>query len=297
MSASHLKPDLAVELSDVLSSTALFVAGEFLSLYILFGRIGWTGLRELSRYTRGDTFYYKLNPVSKIGVQAVATVFALRASPLAVDVLTIALLASFLSLPKGSEKYGFAFYLFVDVLLASYWGLLYSAGRSHVFQRFVEPSPYTLSALAFVFDESCRSLVVIFASIILLVTTTPSQVMKILEKLRVPVVVTFSIVVAMRELPRVFEALDSITKIQYMRGLAKHSNRLSRPFYALVAFLGALVPAMIYVLRGAGSIAIAADTRGFRAFSRRTYLRPVRFTLLDVAVLLCCVACAAATFV
>jgi len=62
-----------------------------------------------------------------------------------------------------------------------------------------------------------------------------------------------------------------------MRGYGANSNKVTRVFYLVGGVLTSIVPAMTFLFRGAKNTAISADTRAFRAYKQRTYLKP--FTL------------------
>ncbi|EQD27918.1 cobalt transport protein, partial [mine drainage metagenome] len=111
-------------------------------------------------------------------------------------------------------------------------------------------------------------------SLVLVMTSTPSQVLRALNKIGLPISITFSLVVAMRTIPRIFEYIDTSVKIQFMRGLGSNAPRVLRVFYMLKGAIYAIVPVIVLLVRGAKDTAISADTRAFRAYPRRTYMRP-----------------------
>ncbi|MEM3671075.1 MAG: energy-coupling factor transporter transmembrane component T [Thermoprotei archaeon] len=271
-----------------LLAAASFVVGELLLLYILFDVIGMSGLEELSRYEKGTTFYYILNPVTKMLVQIACTVVVYIAAPSLTIALTVVLLGSFLTLRNGREKYRLAFWLTVMTALAGFWSFLAPFNHSYGLQLSAQPAAVLQQLAGFASSavyQASKTMLVLLASLIIVVTTTPSQVLRVLERLKIPVFITFSLVVAMRELPRLFRSIDTFMKVQFLRGFGSNAPRVFRPFYYLAAFLFSVIPVMVFVLRGAKTTAVAADTRAFRAYNHRTNIYEIRFTKLDALVL------------
>ncbi|MCL5788464.1 MAG: energy-coupling factor transporter transmembrane protein EcfT [Candidatus Marsarchaeota archaeon] len=267
----------------------VFLAGEGISLYILFGVIGMGGLEELSRYEAGATFFYKLNPVTKMYIQLATTVVVYSAPPLLTSGLTVLMLVAFFTLSDGSRKYQLAFWLMILTFIASFWGMIDPFPRGGFYGLSAYNLAFPSASLTLVgeaFYQASKTMLVLLASLIIVLTTTPSQVLRVLEKLKIPLFVTFSIIVAMRELPRLFRAMDTIMKVQFMRGFGSKSPAPLRPFYMLAAFLLGAVPVMVYVLRGAKTTAVAADTRAFRTYSRRTNMSSVPFRAIDGVIVL-----------
>jgi len=118
---------------------------------------------------------------------------------------------------------------------------------------------------------------VLLTALILINTSTPSAILRSLSKLKIPVVLLFALVVGMRTVPRIFDTLDTAVKVQYMRGYGSHENKVTHVFYLLGGVFTSIVPAMTFLFRGAKNTAISADTRAFRAYKTRTFLKP--FTL------------------
>ncbi|MEM0373384.1 MAG: energy-coupling factor transporter transmembrane protein EcfT, partial [Sulfolobales archaeon] len=100
-------------------------------------------------------------------------------------------------------------------------------------------------------------------------------------KMKIPIAITFSILVGIRIVPRIFELLDTSIKMQYLRGLGYGKPRIVSSLLIVYAAFMAIIPTMIYLFRGSKNLAISADTRGFRAFPSRTSLVDLKLTILD----------------
>lgn len=112
-------------------------------------------------------------------------------------------------------------------------------------------------------------------------TNTPTQILRTLHRMSVPDSIIFSLMVGMKSIPSIFTYLDESVKIQIMRGLGSRHHRIFSPVFMLIAGVSAIVPTMIHLLRGAKDAAISADSRGFRATKRRSYVEDIPITGLD----------------
>lgn len=258
-------------------------------VYIVFGLIGLSGLKEITRYEGHDSFYYRLNPVTKIAalfMVALATSFAgLHLGLLATGVI----LASYATLCRGKEKFKIGALFTVAVVWGTVWGsvsdrlsFLLSSGLA------ANPRGFSIfySELTRIFGEEVAVSGVFLMALILVMTSTPSSVMRALKRIGLPNPITFSVVVGMKTVPALLEALNATTKVQLMRGFGTRWVNLLGPLYVLAAAVLALIPSLIYLLRGARNTAISTGTRAFGAYKTRTYITKSPFGVADVVVLL-----------
>ena len=291
-------------------SLFLFLFGIVAPLYFIFGLIGITGFRDISRYEESNTFYYRVSPLSKI-IFTITLTFVVATTGWYIDVsLALIILATYLSLRRGVRKLMLASALaFASVVgLAWFYALntpytllifafdhqcltvppptLSAAWLSYFTPLWSWPSYYqilgyqpvlTVQGLLYGLQVSTRTGAVLLTALILINTSTPSAILRSLSKLKIPVVLLFALVVGMRTVPRIFDTLDTAVKVQYMRGYGSHENKVTHVFYLLGGVFTSIVPAMTFLFRGAKNTAISADTRAFRAYKTRTFLKP--FTL------------------
>ena len=137
-------------------------------------------------------------------------------------------------------------------------------------------------AVLYSLQISFRIAPVLLSSLLLVMTSTPSTILRSLQKIGLPIPIVFSLIVAMRTIPRIFDAISLSINLQFMRGLGSTSHALVKPIYYIEAGLASFIPVIVYMLRGAKNTAISADTRAFRAFKTRTYLLPSTFGSDDV---------------
>jgi len=291
-------------------SLFLFLFGIVAPIYLIFGAIGLTGFRDISRFEEAHTFYYRLNPLTKI-LFTITVTFVAATTGWYIDIsLVLIVLATYLTLRRGVRKMLLGSALAFSSSVGIAW--LYALNTPYTLLIFsfyhqcitVPPAPFTPQFLSFFtplwtwpsyyqylgyqpvltlqgilygLQISSRTAAVLLTALVLIMTSTPSAILRSLGKLKLPVVLLFALVVGMRTVPRIFDTLDTAVKVQFMRGYGAKANRVTRVFYLIGGVLTSIVPAMTFLFRGAKNTAISADTRAFRAYKERTFLKP--FTL------------------
>jgi energy-coupling factor transport system permease protein len=266
----------------------IFFLGAVVPVYIVFGVIGLSGLRTLTRYEVHDSFYYRLNPGTKV-VALFLVALTISSAGLYLGLLaTGVILASYATLYHGREKLALGTLFTIAVVWGTIWGSV-SDRLSFILGQ--ESAGHQVNT-SFFFGDLTRTVAsdvavsgVFLMALILVMTTTPSDVMRVLRKIGLPNPITFSVVVGMRTVPILLEAINSIMKVQLMRGFGSRGSRSLGPLYVFAASIFALIPALIYLLRGARNMAISTGTRAFGAFKNRTYVKKPPFGPADVAVL------------
>lgn len=293
-------------------SIFLFLFGLALPIIILLTAIGLTGLREVTRYEKNDSIYYRLSPITKIALVVTITVVAAVTIWWVGLFLSLGTLATYLSLKEGRRKFALGGFICFSTIIGLLWTqapvipytyleyAVYGICLTNV-QHITNLTPVwtwpqpvagfftllgyqpvlTVEAFYYGLQISVRVLAPTVASLILIMTSTPSDVLRALRKVKMPVQIIFALVVAMRTVPRIFDALNTAVRVQFMRGYGANAARPLKPFYMAGAALTGIVPAMVFLFRGARNTAISADTRAFRAFKDRTYLKPVTFSRAD----------------
>lgn len=266
---------------------------------VIFGLIGLTGFMEITRFEKGTSFYYRMNPVTKIVLGLVVTTISALAIWWIGAIVTVVLAATYLTLVNGRRKLVLGILLIVITVIGTVQSfapytpfsiLTIAMNTTHFTTIWTWPSYFaimgfqkvlTTQAVIYSLQISMRFTAVLLAALILVLTSTPSEILRALNKIGIPISITFALIVAMRTVPRIFDALDLSVKAQLMRGLGVNSNRIVRGINYARALFASIVPVMIFLLRGAKNTAISADTRAFRAFNKRTYMYPITFTRLD----------------
>lgn len=263
----------------------IFVAGAVAPLYIAFGMIGLSGFREVTRFAKYDSFYYGLNPGTKLLALFLVALSIPRAGLYLALFVTSVILVSYLTLIHGRRK------LWIGSLLtaALVWGTVWSDFSgflpnliSGVSQGFGEDPGRALSFLPRLIAEQFAVSGVFLLALLVIMTTTPSDLMRALRKVQMPNPITFSLTVGMRSVPLLLDTINSTVKVELMRGFGRWGRKRLWPLYILAATLLALIPALILVLRSARGTAISTGTRAFGAYRKRTYVRNPPFGAPDV---------------
>ncbi|QGA54115.1 energy-coupling factor transporter transmembrane protein EcfT [Sulfolobus sp. E5-1-F] len=269
------------------------------ALFVIF-LVGITGLREITRYESGNTFLYKLNPVIKLVLTIVVMTVAATTIWWIGAILTLILLLSYLTLNEGVRKFGYAFFLTLSTILGGTWSIAPYTPPSILqlafpnvkqftviwtfpsyFQVMGYEQQLTLEALIYGLQTAFRVAPVLLSALLFITTTTGSDIFRMFTKIKIPIAITFSVLVGIRMIPRIFELLDTSVKMQYIRGLGYGKPRIISSLLIVYAIFEAIIPTMVYLFRGAKNLAISADTRGFRAYPSRTSLVELKFTSLD----------------
>lgn len=265
----------------------MFLAGAVVPVYIAFGLIRLTGFRTITRYEPNDSFYYTLNPTTKIVALFIIAVSTTMASLYLGLAMTGVILASYASLVDGRNKLWIGFLFTVAVVWANVWGTV--SQRISILLSAQGFAPFELARFyaeqaRLVGTEVAASGVFLFA-LILVMTSTPSSVVRALREVKMPNALAFSLVVGMKSVPLLFEVINSIVKVQFMRGFGTRGSNWLGPLYTIVAVLLALIPSLIFLLRNARNIAISTGTRAFGAYKTRTYMSKPPFGAADLIVI------------
>jgi len=267
--------------------------------FIIVFLIGLTGLKEITKYEVYNTFFYKLNPVTKF-IFLVAVIALISTTIWWIGaIFSSILLFSFLTLKDGVKRFSYASFLFISSLLGGTWDtapfLSYQAlQRAFPNQNFtviwVFPSYFTvmgydkeltLQALFFALQVSFRVAPLILSGLLFVMTTSTAEIFRMFTRVKVPIPITFSVLVGVRTIPRIFELLDTSVKMQYIRGLGYGKPKFVQSILIVEAIFLAIVPTIVYLFKGAKNMGISAATRGFMAYPKRTSLEELKFTRLD----------------
>lgn len=282
-------------------SWLLFFYGVAFPVILLLYVIGLKGFMEITRYESGSTFLYKMNPVTKVLFSVVIMVVASMTIWWISALLTLGVMILYLTMNDGKRKFIYITLLTLSSLLIGMWGIAPYTPYSVLELVFQNPSSYqvvwvwpsyfvsvmgyvpqlTLQAIYYGFQVAFRITAVTDSALLLVLTTTTSDIFRMFTKLKIPLAITFSVLVGVRTVPKIFELLDSSVKMQFLRGLGYGKPKAFIPLYFVYSGIMAIVPTMVYLFRNAKNLAISADTRGFRAYNSRTELVTLGFGKID----------------
>ncbi|BFH73982.1 energy-coupling factor transporter transmembrane component T [Sulfurisphaera javensis] len=277
----------------------LVLFGVALPVLLIFWLIGLKGFVELTKYEKGTTFLYKVNPITKIAFGIVVMIVASVTIWWIGALLTLTILPLYLTLNNGLKKFGYVVMLTISSLVGSTWAIAPYTPPYILQQVFPNQQPIVVwvwpsyfSAMGYVPDLTLQALIygvqtafrvtaTLVAALLLVVTTSVSDLFRSFTKIKVPLAITFSLMVGFKTIPKIFELLDTSIKMQMLRGLGYGKPRVIRTFYLIYGGIMAIVPTMVYLFRGAKSLAISADTRAFRAYQSRTLYKEPPITKYD----------------
>jgi len=147
----------------------------------------------------------------------------------------------------------------------------------------------SLNGLAYGAEQSGRLLVSISASLLMLLTTSPADMVWAFRRFRLPARAGFALSAALRFLPDLFTRLTVLLRAVEVRGLDLSWPRWNRP-WQLPGYLWRIltsapiiaVPLLIGALRSTATMAMVADARAFGAMPNPTTLKTHRTRPADV---------------
>lgn len=175
-------------------------------------------------------------------------------------------------------------------------GLFYTTGNTgHMIYTFAPTLSWmgtpglSTSGLLYGLQQGGRTLAAVLASLILLFTTTPSEVVWAFYKFRMPAAAGLAFTAALRFLPQLVERMTVMLQVVQVRGYDLAVPRWWQVPYWFT-YIGRVVgvlpivtiPLLINALRNTSVLAMVVDARAFGAYPRRTSLRVHRITVADV---------------
>ncbi|HLI45560.1 MAG TPA: energy-coupling factor transporter transmembrane component T [Acidimicrobiales bacterium] len=269
------------------------------ALFIRF--VGIQGLRNVLSYEAKDTPIHRLDPRLKllypifIGVSSVLLPWQWT------YVLFALTLVPWVLLRPSAVRVRILAVIVVTPALLSIWSQGLYATTPH--DRLIFAFPVTMAwvgtvglskaGLVYGAHQAARVLVTASASLILVFTTQPSDVVWATTRLLAPHRLGLAISVGVRFLPTLFERLNTVMRAAEVRGydFTRPDSwwRLGQTFdYArrMVRALPLLtVPILVGSLRGCGQMALVADARAFNVNKHRTTYRVVSWHRADYVAL------------
>jgi energy-coupling factor transport system permease protein len=259
--------------------------------------IGFRGLRNLFSYEPKQSLMHRLDPRLKVIYPVVIGVLSVFLNWDYVYGLAFITLIPWLILRPSSQRARVVATLALVPVIGIVWqqALFYTIGnQGHMLFIF----PPTLSwlgtpglsssGLLYGLQQGGRTLSAVLASLILLFTTTPSEVVWAFYRFRLPPAAGLAFTAALRFFPQLVERLTVLIQVVQVRGydLTLPEWRVWRwPGY-FVRIIGLLpivtVPLLINALRNTATTAMVVDARAFGAYPKRTALHVHRVTLADV---------------
>jgi len=289
----------------------LITMGPVLTIYLIWKVIGFRGYMSLFQFVGGDSFLYRMDPRVKILMAIIITTVSAFTIWWISAIFLIAMLSLYAFTVNPSSKYRIVLPLTIATFLGTAWTEALFTNPSLLTElfgldEFIVPFPvqfqiigaYGLSAQGFFYglQIAFRAAAAIASGFLLVFTSSPADILRSLEKSKVPVELGFALVVAVIAIPKILESAMTILDAMRVRGFdfGPANSRdprvlLNKFFQQVKAVLMATASIIIWTLKSAQNIAVSADLRGFRANKYRTYYHELAFGQIDwlsVAVLM-----------
>jgi len=302
----------------------MLLYGPVLVVYLIFKLIGFQGYMSLFRFVEGKSFIYRLDPRVKILLSIIITTVAAITIWWTSAIMFLAVMVLYAFLSNIREKLRVALPLILSSFIGTAWTESIFAPFSylqyifhHVTFLYVFPQPLaalgitsgsgvfyvpflgyvsnpvgmTWEGIIYGLQITFRAVAAIASGLLLIFSTSPSDILRSLEKSKLPIELGFTLLLAVSSVPKVLENSMIVLNSLRARGVDfRPRGRNPIVFLRDLVFIvrvviTALMGIVILTLKDARQIAIAADLRAFRAYRRRTYYRDIRMGRMDYVAL------------
>ena len=254
-------------------------------------------LRDITigQYYAADSAIHRMDPRTKI----LWTIFYMTAlfmcggaAQYAVMILFTLWLVKKSRVPLGFVVRGLK-PIVVIVILTALLNIFMTPGETVLFSKGI--FTVTLEGVYMAVKMTVRIILLITASSLLTLTTTPTVLtgglellLNPLKKIGIPIqIFVMMMSIALRFIPTLLEETDKIIKAQMSRGADFESGS---PVKRVKAMIPILIPLFIGAFRRADELAVAMECRCYNCDAERTSYRRYSFGKYDMAALLCAAA-------
>jgi energy-coupling factor transport system permease protein len=259
--------------------------------------VGFEGLRHLFSYEPKQSAIHRLDPRLKVIYPVLIGAVSVFLNWDFVYGLAVITLIPWIVLRPSSQRARVAATLALLPVIGIIWqeGLFFTTGnQGHMLYVFPPTLSWlgtpglSTSGLLYGLQQGGRTLCAVLASLILMFTTTPSEVVWAFYRFRLPAQAGLAFTAALRFLPQLVERLTVLIQVVQVRG---YNLALPRwwQVYRWPGYFGRVIgllpivtiPLLINALRNTATTAMVVDARAFGAYPTRTSLRVHRFTATD----------------
>ena len=267
---------------------------------VFFWLVGIQGLRHLFSYEPKQSVIHRLDPRLKIIYPFLISSISVFLNWNYVFLLLLFTVIPWILLRTSTQRLR----VVLTMILTPALGLVWSQGLFHPdplnpMAHLIFPFPYTISwfgtpglsssGLLYGLEQAGRVMVGASASLILLFTTKPSEIIWAFYKFRLPAAVGLAFTAALRFLPQLIERMTLLLQVMQVRGYDLTRPRWYQvylwPDY-IVRVVGSLptvtVPLLIGSLRSTSVMAMVVDARAFGSHKERTMLREHETSRADI---------------
>jgi energy-coupling factor transport system permease protein len=260
--------------------------------------IGFKGLRHLFSYEPKQSIVHALDPRIKVVAPVLMGILSVFLNWDYVYILVAFTLIPWTLLRPSAKRLRVIITMVGIPVIGSIWsqGLFHTEGGATTHLLFIFPS--TLSwmgtpglsstGLLYGLQQAGRTMAGVLAALLLLFTTTPSEVVWAFYKFRLPAAAGLAFSAALRFLPNMMERMTVLLQVVQVRGydltiprwweLRKWPGYLWRVFACIPVIT---IPLLIGSLRTTSVMAMVVDARAFGSHDRRSNLREHQVTLAD----------------
>lgn len=268
-------------------------------LPVLFVKmIGFKGLRHLFSYEPRPSIIHALDPRLKVIYPVLMGILSVFLNWDFVYLLVGFTIVPWILLRPSSKRLRVVITMVGIPVIGSIWsqGLFHTEGNTTTHLLFIFPP--TLSwigtpgisstGLLYGLQQAGRTMAGVLAALILLFTTTPSEVVWAFYKFRLPAAAGLAFSAALRFLPQMMERMTVLLQVVQVRGydltIPRWWEFRQWPAYLWRVFACipvVTIPLLIGSLRTTSVMAMVVDARGFGSHTRRQMLREHRRTRAD----------------
>lgn len=258
------------------------------------------GARSIAEPTIKNTIIHRMDPRAKILVLISTSFVAVTLdNPETMSLLFLIVLSGFALARMPAIKVKTLTLLLVLLI----WGTIYSQAlfysqlpRTVIFTIISPDFPvlgWMTNGGLFVYEEGLRhgaiqglrSASILSLGLLMCWTTDSRNMLNGLVGLRVPYSVAFMVVTAVRFLPIIITEVLTVVTVQRLRGF----NPKKFGSGIIKTALNILTPTLSNCVRRTGTLAVSIQSRAFRANPDRTYLKKLKFSELDKAMVTVCI--------
>ena len=266
--------------------------------------VGVQGLRHLFSYEPRQSFVHRLDPRLKLLYPVIIGTLSVLLDWKFVFLLLLFTIIPWLILRTSQERLRVTLTMILTPAIGLIWsqGLFYTVNNTGVHSQMLFAFPPTLtwlgtpgldtSGLVYGMQQAGRVMVSASASLILLLTTRPSEIIWAFYKFRMPASVGLAFTAALRFLPQMIERMTVLLQVMQVRGYDLTTPRWWQ-FYAWPGYIGRVLaciptvtaPLLISSLRSTSVMAMVADARAYGSHKQRAMLHEHQLTKSDYIVI------------
>lgn len=250
--------------------------------------------REIAEPDTGNTFIHNMDPRAKIIILFAMSILVVSLdNEKALFLLCIAPLLIYPIAGFSRSKYWIAF-IFIAISL---WGTIFSQAlfyrewpRTIILTLIPEELPVlgeitgglNIYKEGFLYGliQGLRFSAMTELGLLVCWTTQPQKMLLGLVRLKIPYGIAFMVVTALRFLPILIAEFFTVIEAQKLKGF--NPLTLKGLFTGLLKIL---TPVLANSVRRAGVLSASVESRAFRAYPTRTYLKELRYSAFDIGIM------------